>query len=349
MEAYKRISLGLVFLLFSCQSNSLPENNNNSKVVKPVPEVGQDLEENNTFLERDNISPKSSLPRTIKIEMKLYDTKDLKVQTGDKVKAGQVIGDHSIDRQKLLYQKSQLERELSNLSINSLYVPIMPIASLPKANYEIEQSNISMAEYNLSNAKLQHENQRDKISKLRSMMKSEVTNYQSVQNNKNLQLNNNFKPLTSDLTNEVSLTSDLAYRDIDSILQHEESILANLQTKIKSAEIKLNLAKSRLSKAKQDREYQEYLHQLEIYKRSVNLSRQKLELARQEEKVNYQKSQIKSQINQIENQISQLAEVRSPYDGTIKKIKWAGQSNNVINVVVTLAVESNRETSSLSR
>ena len=412
MEAYKRISLGLAFLLFSCQSNSLPENNN-SKVVKPTPEVGQDLEENNTFLERDNLSPKSSLPRTIKIEMRLYDTKDLKVQTGDLVKAGQVIGDRSLERDKLLYQKSQLQTQLSRLSVDNLYIPILPIANLPPANYQVEEANLALAEHNLNAAKLAVNEQKNKISKLESMRskkdklrsvglgtrsevelrsvqlskrlgvtnselvqnnknknksknsklpllrdrspyqntRSEITNYESVQNNKNLELNNNFKPLTSDLvskanltpnfTNQANLNPDLAYRDMDAIVAHEFAIAQKLQTEVEKAAIQINLARANLALAKQNREYQEYLHQLEIYKRSVNLSRQKLELARQEEKVNYQRSQISSQINQIDNQISQLTEVRSPYDGTIKKIKWAGQSDNVINVIVTLAVESN--------
>ena len=413
MEAYKRISLGLAFLLFSCQSNSLPENNN-SKVVKPTPEVGQDLEENNTFLERDNLSPKSSLPRTIKIEMRLYDTKDLKVQTGDLVKAGQVIGDRSLERDKLLYQKSQLQTQLSRLSVDNLYIPILPIANLPPANYQVEEANLALAEHNLNAAKLAVNEQKNKISKLESMRskkdklrsvglgtrsevelrsvqlskrlgvtnselvqnnknknksknsklpllrdrspyqntRSEITNYESVQNNKNLELNNNFKPLTSDLvskanltpnfTNQANLNPDLAYRDMDAIVAHEFAIAQKLQTEVEKAAIQINLARANLALAKQNREYQEYLHQLEIYKRSVNLSRQKLELARQEEKVNYQRSQISSQINQIDNQISQLTEVRSPYDGTIKKIKWAGQSDNVINVIVTLAVESDR-------
>ena len=412
MEAYKRISLGLAFLLFSCQSNSLPENNN-SKVVKPTPEVGQDLEENNTFLERDNLSPKSSLPRTIKIEMRLYDTKDLKVQTGDLVKAGQVIGDRSLERDKLLYQKSQLQTQLSRLSVDNLYIPILPIANLPPANYQVEEANLALAEHNLNAAKLAVNEQKNKISKLESMRskkdklrsvglgtrsevelrsvqlskrlgvtnselvqnnknknksknsklpllrdrspyqntRSEITNYESVQNNKNLELNNNFKPLTSDLvskanltpnfTNQANLNPDLAYRDMDAIVAHEFAIAQKLQTEVEKAAIQINLARANLALAKQNREYQEYLHQLEIYKRSVNLSRQKLELAKQEEKVNYQRSQISSQINQIDNQISQLTEVRSPYDGTIKKIKWAGQSDNVINVIVTLAVESN--------
>ena len=303
METYKRISLALVFLLLSCQSNKLPENgdtNKNNKIKDSIP------------LEIDNNKSNSSVPRSIDISMKIYDVKDLKVKAGDRVKAAQVIGDRSLERQKLIYQKSRLQTELSRLSTDSLYVPILPIAELPESNYDVEQSNINMAQKNLDDAKLAAENQIQKISKLRSIKSGSI-------------------------------------EEIETITQHEESVLYNLQTKIKSAEIKLSIAKSRLSKAKQDRKYREYLHQLELYKRSVNLSRQKLELARQEEKVNYQKSQINSQIEQIDNQISQLTEVRSPYDGTIKKIKWAGQSDNVINVVVTLAVESDRSTTSLSR
>ncbi|MGF1490680.1 MAG: hypothetical protein ACFBSE_26610 [Prochloraceae cyanobacterium] len=295
MEAYKRISLGLAFLLLSCQSNSLPESIDNSK---------KNSERETILVEKERDKPsKSALPRTIKIEMRLYDTKDLKVKTGDLVKAGQVIGDRSLERDKLLFQKSQLQTQLSRLNVDNLYVPILSIAKLPPANYQVEEINITLAENKLNDAKLQVSDRIEKISKLQSV-------------------------------------ETLPQLDIDKIIQHERSILNNLEAEVKKAAIQVNLARANLALAQQNRQYREYLHQLEIYKRSVNLSRQKLELARQEEKVNYQKSQIKSQINQIDKQISQLTEVRSPYDGTIKKVKWAGQSDNIINVVVTLAVES---------
>ena len=423
MEAYKRISLGLVFLLLSCQSNYVANNTENSK---------ERVDRNSIPLEIDNDRAKSSLPRTIKISMKLYDTKDLKVKTGDKVKAGQVIGDRSLERDKLLYQKSQLQTQLSRLSADSLYIPILPIAQLPPANYEVEEANVILAEHNLNSVKRTAKLQQQKISQLESMKRSfavinpgkrsidlnresevklksvgldrksdvkpksiglgrrsELTNARLVQHNENrdksknsflplltddslvnrnirsqdfdgnliLGANNsqasyNDRPLTSNLALFASLTPNLTStlpQDIDAIIAHERSIANSLQTQVEKAAIQVNLAKANLTKAKQDRKHKEYLHQLEIYKRSVNLSRQKLELARQQEKVDYQRNQILSQINQIDNQISQLTEVRSPYDGIIKKIKWAGQSDNIINVIVTLAVESNSETTSLSR
>ncbi|MDJ0725583.1 MAG: hypothetical protein QNJ38_10770 [Prochloraceae cyanobacterium] len=302
MEAYKRISLGLVFLLLSCQS----------EVRSDKSQIKEQVERETIPLEIDSDRSNSSLPRSIKISMKLYNPQDLKVKAGDKVKAGQVIGDRSIDRNKLLYQKSQLERELLNLSIDSLYVPIMPIGNLPTPNYQLEETNISLAENRLNDARLKVSDRLDKISKLRSLKSN----------------------------NKI---------DLDKIIQHEQSLLANLEAKVREAAIKVDLAKARLAKAKQDRRYQEYLHQLELYKRSVNLSYQKLELAKQFDKLTYQASQLKSQIQQLEIQISQLAEVKSPYDGTIKKVKWAGQSDNVINVVVTLAVQDISETSSLSQ
>ena len=163
MEAYKRISLGLVFLLLSCQSNYVANNTENSK---------ERVDRNTIPLEIDNDRAKSSLPRTIKISMKLYDTKDLKVKTGDKVKAGQVIGDRSLERDKLLYQKSQLQTSLSRLSVDNLYIPILPIAQLPPANYEVEEANVILAEHNLNSVKRTAKLQQQKISQLESMKRS---------------------------------------------------------------------------------------------------------------------------------------------------------------------------------
>jgi hypothetical protein len=54
----------------------------------------------------------------------------------------------------------------------------------------------------------------------------------------------------------------------------------------------------------------------------------------------YSKAQIETQIQTFDSQIEQLSTVRAPYEGTIKKVKWTGQSNNTLTVELTLDIDS---------
>ncbi len=58
----------------------------------------------------------------------------------------------------------------------------------------------------------------------------------------------------------------------------------------------------------------------------------------------YSKAQIETQIQTLDYQIHQLSTVTAPYEGTIKKVKWTGQSDHNLTAVVTLSVISQQST-----
>ncbi len=72
----------------------------------------------------------------------------------------------------------------------------------------------------------------------------------------------------------------------------------------------------------------------------LELERQRANRAQQLTEREYSKAQIAAQIQEVDNAISQLGTVKAPYEGTIKKVKWTGQSDNVLTAELTLAVLS---------
>ncbi len=72
----------------------------------------------------------------------------------------------------------------------------------------------------------------------------------------------------------------------------------------------------------------------------LELSRQRANRVQQLTEREYSKAQIAAQIQEVDNAISKLGTVKAPYEGTIKKVKWTGQSNHALSVELTLAVAS---------
>jgi DNA repair exonuclease SbcCD ATPase subunit len=139
--------------------------------------------------------------------------------------------------------------------------------------------------------------------------------------------------------------------NIKLILSHEQANLKNLETAKKEAQIQLEVAQSQLTTAKENRAYAEYQRQLELSRRAIALEQQHQAIASQESERSrllaereYSQAQIEAQIQALDSQIEQLSTVRAPYEGTIKKIKWTGQSDHNLTVELTLDVNSDRST-----
>jgi hypothetical protein len=135
------------------------------------------------------------------------------------------------------------------------------------------------------------------------------------------------------------------------ILEHEQANLKNLETAKQEAQIQLEVQESQLTTAKEQRAYIEYQRQLEQTRRAIAISQQHQAIQQTESERQvllaereYSIAQIETQIQEIDYQIEQLSTVKAPYEGTIKKVKWTGQSDHNLTAVVTLAVNDHRAT-----
>jgi len=120
--------------------------------------------------------------------------------------------------------------------------------------------------------------------------------------------------------------------DLSKIKQHETARLVLLKGELLEAESNLALERAKLETAKANRNYSEQKDALEIQKQKITLNEQRLTL-----ETNI--AQLEAQITNLNAQIVALSAVRAPFNGTIKKISWEGQTNDEINVVILVDVD----------
>jgi multidrug efflux pump subunit AcrA (membrane-fusion protein) len=315
---------GLMASLVGCEiiplnNNRLTENVAFASVTTPLPPLPTTPETRKNRLE----------PNNIKIELTLSNPQDLKVKPGDKVSAGQTLSNRSSERNRLQAKKKQLQ-----LSIEKLNLPLTPIPqprpipeinSLPPVSYAEEEAAIKLKQQKLKEAETAIALQQKKIDSL-TQLQASPSHWSK------------------------------GGGDIKLILQHEQANLKNLETAKTDAQIQLEVQESQLTTAKEQRAYIEYQRQLEQTRRAIAISQQHQarEQTESERQVllaerEYSIAQIETQIQEIDYQIEQLSTVKAPYEGTIKKIKWTGQSDHTLTAIVTLAVNDHRATIANSR
>ncbi|NJO98930.1 MAG: hypothetical protein HC764_25480 [Pleurocapsa sp. CRU_1_2] len=312
--------VGCELLPLQISNNRLTENAAFASVTAPVTPLTPIPETRKNRLE----------PSNIKIELTLSNPQDLKVKPGDKVSAGQTLSNRASERNRLQAKKKQLQLSIEKLNLPLTPIPqpkpIPEISSLPPVSYAEEEAAIKLKQQNLKEAENAIALQQRKIESLNQL------------------LNNSPDKPTTEKGN------------IKLILEHEQANLKNLETAKQSAQIQLEVQESKLTTAKESRAYIEYQRQLEQNRRAIALSQQHQSLQQTESERQillaereYSIAQIETQIQEIDYQIEQLSTVKAPYEGTIKKVKWTGQSDHNLTALVTLSVTSDLSTIANSR
>jgi biotin carboxyl carrier protein len=323
-------AVGIMVGLVGCEiiplnNNQLTENIAFASVTTPLPPLPTTPETRKNRLE----------PSNIKIELTLSNPQDLKVKPGDKVSAGQTLSNRASERNRLQAKKKQLQ-----LSIEKLNLPLTPIPqprpipdlnSLPPVSYAEEEAAIKLHKQKLTEAEQAIALQQKKIDSLTQLdSSSEVP------------------PLSRGVRGDREQDST---PNLKLILEHEQANLKNLEAARQSAQIQLEVQESQLTTAKEQRAYIEYQRQLELTRRAIAISQQHQAIQQTESERQvllaereYSIAQIETQIQEIDYQIEQLSTVKAPYEGTIKKVKWTGQSDHTLTALITLAVNDHRAT-----
>ncbi len=310
---------GITYALVGCEI--IPFNNNRptenvaiASVTAPITPLPPTPERRKNRLE----------PRNIKIELTLSNPQDLKVKPGDHISAGQTLSDRADSRNRLQAKKKQLQLSLKKLNLPLTPIPkpkpIPDLSPLPPVSYASEEAAIKLHKQKLIEANRAYALAQKKIDSLTQLQTSPSHRSKGEGN-------------------------------IKLILSHEQANLKNLEAAKQEAQIQLEVAISKLTTAKEQRAYIEYQRQLEQTRRAYAIEQQQQAIASQESErtrllaeKEYSKAQIETQIIALDYQIHQLSTVTAPYEGTIKKVKWTGQSDHNLTAVVTLAVNDNRST-----
>lgn len=245
------------------------------------------------------------------LRLTLSNPEDLKVREGDTVAKGQILSDRVRERVRLEAQKRQLQIQIDRLkqpvSGPPSVRPIPEVAALPPASFLREVADVERARLKVQAAERARENQQRKLDLLQSMPSSDLP---------------------------------------EATIPHEQTVLQQMQEKVDQAVADVQYAEAQLAKAQSDRQYEEYQHSLELSKRSIAL--QQAELQRQEQLQAQQKqesdrsfqlAQLMTQMQTLETQLVQLSSIRSPFNGTIRRIKYETQNDQSLMVVLSLVAD----------
>jgi hypothetical protein len=239
----------------------------------------------------------SDSPRRLTITVRVQEPTDLKVSEGSRIQKGQVIADRKREKQRLQAQRSRLSLSLARLTAYQPSPPTPPrpvpaVKSLPPASYLEHEATVETAKVAIDSVESEIGTKNQEIAYLRGL------------------------PSVDPI-----------------IIEHEGAKLAELKRKHTTAVKEYQLAIAKLQAAKNQRDYQEYQASLETVKRAEesNATRASYErsFAEYQQRLadrEFQTAQIQGKIQEVENAIASLSVVKSPYDGTIRRVKWLGQS-----------------------
>ncbi|ANV85751.1 hypothetical protein AWQ21_14550 (plasmid) [Picosynechococcus sp. PCC 7003] len=267
----------------------------------PLGSIAQQNEPEETEVE----SVVANSPSRYTFKVKLTELDDLKVKEGDEVSINQVIADRPQDRDRLLVEKQRLQLAIARLNTLEISRPLPPrtvpeVAGLPPVSYESHKANIAQATTKLELAKLA-------------------------------------------IANQKSLIEEISQLNEPLLVTHETAKLEALKVDQQTAQLELNKAVANLKDAQAQRQHQEYLSSLAIAERierananALAYQRQLQEFENQQRSRAYQLSDLNTKLADVEKQLSEVSTVRSPYAGTIRRIKWLDQSEGTINAEITL-------------
>lgn len=250
--------------------------------------------------------------RSLDIKLTLTAPEDLKVQEGDRIEVGQILADRARDRTRLEAQRKQLELQMQRL-LQAIPEPaaarqVPEVAGLPAASFLDEVADIERARLKVEAAERNVMQQQRTLDLLQSMPDSNLP---------------------------------------EETIPHETEMLTQRQRELDQARADLDFAEAKLSQAQADRQHQEYVHSLEMSKRAIAIEQaaiqrqqQLQEVQSQEQERAYQVAQMEEKIAALNAQLFELSAVRSPFSGVIRRIKYEGQNDSNLIVVLSLVAES---------
>jgi hypothetical protein len=239
-------------------------------------------------------TPTTAQPSRLSITVQVTEPDDLKVSEGDAVEVGQILADRDRERTSLELQRDQLMLTIAQLENAPITPPLPPApvpatADLPPAAVESFHIQIEQSAAAIEQLDKRIEEQRNRI-------------------------------------------QELGEYDEPAITAHESAKLTRMDEDRADAVRAYELAIANLDKAEADRQHVEYLDSLTIAERveqandtALQFQRQLQEFESQTRDRMYQLSQTRMRLDDVSSKLDQLATVRSPYAGTVRRVKWIGQ------------------------
>ena len=238
----------------------------------------------------------TTTPKRLNITVNISEPDDLKVKEGEQIAKGEIIADRERERTRLTAQQKQLQLSLDRLKAATITPPaapqkVPPTMALPPISYLEQEAAVEKTKSQVASVESELE-----------LKQSEIDYLSGVKN---------LDPI---------------------ILEHEQAKLKQLKLNHTAAVREYQLAVGKMQTAKSDRSYKEYQASINTARRVEEMNQARLnyqrQLAEYEERLTdreFQVTQLQEKLNNVDNQIATLSVVKSPYNGTVRRIKWLGQ------------------------
>lgn len=305
-----------------------------------------------------NLTP-SNTPKRLKINLSIANTNDLKVREGDKVTAGQVIADRDGERSRL--NRERRETLLSIAKIEQSPVPQLrispPIREIPLASFAIEEAAIQQAELKFSQSQRNYQStlSNDPFITARANVDFAKAAIEQAYREVELQqkkieaiaqvkgippemLEHETEKLKEVRSNWEKRQAEYKFREAEykQVQQGRTESINTLKETIESARAELEIAQARLRAAKEGQNQREYEYQIATARRNEEANQSAITVSQQNLDREFKLTQLKERISSIDDRLSSIAVVRSPFAGSIKRIKIESQSDNTLKVTISL-------------
>ncbi len=323
----------------------------------------QELQPQPTIISPNSPRATEQLPPRFNIELTVQDLNELRVREGQRLVAGQVISDRSLERQRLESEKRQTVKAIAKLESTpkpTLKLVIVP-KELPLASFAIEEAVIAQAELKFAQAQRNYNNALSFDPFIKGKANLDFARVEIEQAYRNVELQQRkieamrtIKGLPPEVleheTEKLKLERsewekkqaqyDFRAAEYKQLQQMRQQEIAELQNKLEQARAEVELAQAKLRSAREQRRQLEYEHEINLARYNEQANQNALALSQQNLERDFKLSQFQERLAGIEQKIAQLAVVRSPYTGTVKRVKTVGQSDNTIRVILTLIPSS---------
>jgi hypothetical protein len=320
-------------------------------------------------------SPAKLPTKRLKIEIDVTNPSDLLVKEGQKVEANQLIADRSLERNNLATQLQEVNLSIERLRTAPKVSPLPPVGvrelkSLPKVSYVEEQAQVSAAAAKLKDVQRKYtlvqtvaktplpESGKVRVSRTAVQQAQETLRKQQQKLDALLTLNE-IDPAIQEhertklgelqqalIEAQAKLEQDLAVEGLAKA--NRASQIEEVRFEVTIAERDVQLARARLSTAIEKRKQLEFEHQIKQAERGEQLQRLELERVKlrsanklQEHDREYQIAQLVLKKIQIQKQLETLAGVKTPHQGTIRRVKLVSQHGNLMRYEVGLVYSLN--------
>jgi len=301
----------------------------------------------------------TSQPRRLKINLNITNPDELRVSEGQQVRAGQVLADRPQERARLDRERRQTLLAIANIERQSTLTlkPATSLRELPPVSFAIEESRIQQAELEFSQAQRNLQNAlendpfitaRAKVDKAKSAVESAYRAFELQQ--RKLDAVNGLKGLPPEMleheteklrqrqseVNSAQAEYDFYSAEYRQVEEARNATVADLQNKVQLARAQLEISQAQLRTAKELRERAEYDHRITLARRAEEENQAAIAASNQRLDREFKLAQLREQLSSTEEKLNGIVQVKSPYGGTIQRVKTDKQTDGRLSVTVYL-------------